>query len=74
MIPRKNEWYVLSCIATYDGDQKVALLLTDEELELLASSDFPSMFAHQILQCVMEYRPQRALREPSPRVKRDNEP
>lgn len=74
MISRKNEWYVLSRIATYDGDQKVALLMTDEWLQLPGGSDFPSMFAHQILQCVMECRPKRALREPSLRVKRDNEP
>lgn len=74
MIAGKNEWYVPSRIATYNGDQKVALLTTDERLRFPAGSDFPSMFAHQILQCVMEYRPERALREPSLRVKRDNEP
>lgn len=56
MSPRRNEWYVLSHYTTYDGDQKVALLMTDGQLELPASSDFPSMFAHQILQCVMECR------------------
>lgn len=74
MIPRKNERYVLWRIAPHDGDQKVALLMTDEQLELPGGSDFPSMFAHQILQCVMECRPKAALREPALRVKRDNEP
>lgn len=48
--------------------------MTDERLQLPSSSDFPSMFVHQILQCVMECRPKRALRELSLRVKRDNEP
>lgn len=30
LIPNKNEWYVSSRIATYDEDQKVALLMTNE--------------------------------------------
>lgn len=29
-MPRNNEWYVLWCIAPHDGDQKVALLMTDK--------------------------------------------
>lgn len=70
----KNEWCVLRHIAPYDGDQKVALLMTEEQLWLPSGSDFPSVFAHQILQCVMECRPKAALTEPTLRVKRDNEP
>lgn len=73
MTPQRYEWYVMSCIATYREDQKVALLMTDEELQLPSSSDFPSMFTHQILHCVVKCRPERALRELPLRVKRDNE-
>lgn len=62
------------CITPEDGDRKVALPSTEEQLRLPAGSDFPSVFAHQILQCVMECRPQAALREAALRVKRDNEP
>lgn len=68
----------MSCIstgsATYRVDQKVTLLMTDKKLQLPSGSDFPGMFAHQILQCVVKCRPDRALREPPLRAKRDNEP
>lgn len=74
MVSCKNEWHVMSCIAAYHEDEEVALVMTDEQLQLLSHSDFPSMFAHQILQCVMECRPKKALREPPLGVKRDNEP
>lgn len=65
---------MLGCITPEDGDGKVALLLTEEPLRLPAGSDFPSVLAHQILQCVMECRPRAALREAALGVKRDNEP
>lgn len=71
---RKNDWYVMSCVAAYHEDEEVALLTTDERLQLPGGSDFPNVFAHQILQCVLECRPKKALREPPLRVKRDNEP
>lgn len=50
--PRKNDRYVMSCVAAYHEDEEVALLTTDERLRLPGGSDFPNVFAHQILQCV----------------------
>lgn len=46
---------------SHQRDLKAALLMTDEKLKLPSGSDFPSMFAHQILQCMMKCGPSRAL-------------